>query len=58
VTIPLPDPDDPVWTDIQGASLEAFHSQPATLRTVTLSVPPDAPTECVVGSTWKEHPSD
>ncbi len=58
VTVPLPEPADPVWTVIHGASLDALHSQPAVLRTVTLSLPADEPTESVNGSTWNEQPSD
>jgi hypothetical protein len=43
---------------IQPALLPAVHGQPAAVITLTVAVPPDAPTLCEVGCTWYAQPGD
>jgi hypothetical protein len=57
VTVPLPVPDPPAVTVSQaGVLLPALQAQPAPVVTLTLSVPPLAPTESPGRSSVKLHP--
>jgi hypothetical protein len=55
VTLPLPAPDDPAWTLIQGALLVADHAHPLAAVTATAPGPPVAATAWVRGLIAYEH---
>jgi hypothetical protein len=48
-TVPLPDPDPPDVTVIQGALLTAPHEQPEPVVTFTLPAPPPEPNDALIG---------
>lgn len=58
VTVPEPLPLPPAVMVSQGCVLEALHSQPAVVVTLTVRVPPLASTLCESGETSNAQPGD
>jgi hypothetical protein len=58
VTVPEPLPLPPAVIVSHGCVLEALHSQPAVVVTLTVRVPPLASTVCESGETSNAHPGD
>ena len=54
-TVPLPDPEAPLVTEIQAALLDAVHGQPVAMVTLLLPVPPDSEKDWPLGEIDAEH---